>query len=55
MSEQYLEHREGEEPIPFMQRLLDSPFVLLFIGVTIPTVVYILWGLMEIIAIPVSP
>jgi hypothetical protein len=32
------------ERIPFMQRLLDNPFLLLFIGVVVPTVIYILWG-----------
>ncbi|MBT3237287.1 MAG: hypothetical protein HOL37_05200 [Rhodospirillaceae bacterium] len=43
----------GEE-IPFMQRLLDSPLVLLVIGIVMPTVLYILWGVMEIIAIPLA-
>ncbi|MBZ0161183.1 MAG: hypothetical protein K8H74_00525 [Notoacmeibacter sp.] len=40
------------ERIPFMQRLLDNPFLLLFLGVVIPTVIYILWGVMEIAQIP---
>ncbi|PHS79474.1 MAG: hypothetical protein COB59_01365 [Rhodospirillaceae bacterium] len=53
MSEQEAQH-DGES-IPLMQQLLDSPFILLFLGVTIPTVVYIIWGIMEIIAIPVAP
>ncbi len=44
----------GGERIPFMQRVLDNPFLLLFLGVTIPTVLYILWGLMEITTIPVA-
>ncbi|HRQ64571.1 MAG TPA: hypothetical protein PKZ76_06895 [Xanthomonadaceae bacterium] len=43
------------EPIPAMQRVLDNPFLLLFLGVTIPTVFYILWGVMEIVSIPLSP
>jgi hypothetical protein len=34
--------------VPFMQRVLDNPFLLLFLGVVIPTVIYILWGVMEI-------
>jgi hypothetical protein len=34
--------------IPFMQRILDNPFLLLFLGVVIPTVIYILWGVVEI-------
>lgn len=40
--------------IPFMQRLLDNPFLLLFIGVTVPTVFYILWGVMELTQIPIA-
>jgi hypothetical protein len=44
----------GGERIPAMQRLLDNPFLLLFIGVTMPTVFYILWGLMEIAQIPIA-
>ena len=42
------------ERIPFMQRLLDNPFLLLFLGVTVPTVLYILWGIMEIAQIPIA-
>ena len=42
------------EPIPFMQRVLDNPFLLLFLGVTIPTVLYTLWGVMEIASIPIA-
>ena len=43
------------ERVPFMQRLLDNPFLLLFIGVTMPTVLYIVWGIMELVQIPVAP
>jgi hypothetical protein len=42
------------ERIPFMQRLLDNPFLLLFLGVTIPTVFYILWGVMELTHVPLA-
>ncbi len=45
---------EGPERIPMMQRILDNPFLLLFLGVTIPTVLYILWGVMEIASIPLA-
>lgn len=41
--------------IPFMQKLLDNSFVLLFIGVLVPTVTYIVWGIMELISIPIAP
>jgi hypothetical protein len=43
-----------EESMPMMQRILDNPFLLLFLGVTIPTVLYILWGVMEIASIPLA-
>jgi hypothetical protein len=42
------------ERIPFFQRMLDNPFLLLFIGVAMPTVFYVLWGVMEIATIPVA-
>jgi hypothetical protein len=44
-----------DERIPFFQRMLDNPFLLLFIGVVMPTVFYIMWGIMEIATIPVAP
>jgi hypothetical protein len=44
-----------EERIPGMQSLLDNPFLLLFIGVAMPTVFYIVWGIMEIVTLPVAP
>lgn len=43
------------ERIPFMQRLLDNHFLLLFLGVVVPTVLYIIWGVIELTQIPVAP
>lgn len=43
---------EKPERVPVMQRLLDDPFLLLFLGVTIPTLLYLLWGVMELASIP---
>jgi len=40
--------------VPAMQRVLDNPFLLLFLGVTIPTVFYVIWGIMEIAQIPLA-
>jgi hypothetical protein len=45
---------DAPEHIPFMQRVLDNPFLLLFLGVAIPTVLYTLWGVMEIASIPIA-
>jgi hypothetical protein len=46
----------GEKPerVPFFQRLMDNHFLLLFLGVTMPTVLYLIWGIMEIIQIPLA-
>jgi hypothetical protein len=43
-----------DEPVPVMQQLLDNPFLLLFIGIAMPTVLYIVWGVMEIVGIPIA-
>ena len=45
---------EGEEDIPFMQKLLDNHFLMLFLGVVVPTVSYTLWGVMEVASIPIA-
>ncbi|HMO46692.1 MAG TPA: hypothetical protein PKB14_11760 [Rubrivivax sp.] len=47
-------HDDENDPVPWLQKLLDSPFMLLFLGVMIPMVVYNLWGVVEILLIPVS-
>ncbi len=47
--------QEPEERVPVLQQVLDNPFLLLFLGVVMPTVLYILWGVMEIAGIPVTP
>ena len=55
MSDEGEQGSTENEPIPFMQRLLDNPFILLVLGVLIPTVFYIVWGIIEITQIPVAP
>ncbi len=45
---------DTNEPIPWMQQLLDNPFLLLFIGVLVPMVVYTLWGVIDILTIPLA-
>ena len=45
---------ESDERVPVMQQVLDNPFLLLFLGITVPTVFYIIWGIMEIVTIPVA-
>jgi len=50
--------QESEGPperIPAMQRILDNPFLLLFLGVATPAALYLMWGVMEISQIPIAP
>lgn len=37
-----------------IQALLDNPFLLLFIGVAVPAVLYTIWGIMELAMIPIA-
>ena len=43
-----------QERIPAFQQILDNPFLLLFIGIAVPTLTYIVWGIMELVALPIS-
>ena len=45
---------ESDERIPPMQSLLYNPFLLLFIGVAVPAVLYTIWGIMEVAQIPIG-
>lgn len=45
---------ESDADIPFMQKILENPFVLLFIGIAVPTLTYIVWGIMELISVPLA-
>ena len=47
-----MSHDNADEAVPWMQQLLDNPFLLLFLGVLIPMVVYTLWGVIDILTIP---
>ena len=51
-----MDQNENQEivRIPIMQRMLDNPFLLLFIGVVVPAVFYIIWGIMELVTIPIA-
>jgi hypothetical protein len=56
MNTDHQDRSEDQETarIPVMQRVLDNPFLLLFIGVVVPTVFYVIWGIMEIVTIPIA-
>ncbi len=42
------------ERIPALQRAYDNPFLLLFLGVTVPAVFYLMWGLIELTQMPIA-
>jgi len=42
----------GEERPPWPQVLLDDVFLLLMAGLVIPTVFYVIWGLMSLASVP---
>lgn len=45
---------DDQEMLPLMQRILDNPFLLLVLGVSMPAVFYIIWGIIEITQIPIA-
>ena len=51
---QETEVTQRTERVPVMQRVLENPFLLLFIGVVVPTVFYVVWGIMELVSIPLA-
>ena len=53
-TEEVQQNQGRPERVPTMQRILDNPFLLLFLGVTLPTVLYLIWGVMEIASIPLA-
>ena len=47
-------HDDETAPIPWMQQLLDNPFLLLFLGVFVPMMVYTVWGVVDILTLPMA-
>ena len=41
-----------DDYVPWQQRLLDNLWLLLALGVLIPTAIYLLWGLWELGHVP---
>ena len=45
------ERDEGEQ-IPYWQVVLDEPFLLLTLGLGIPLILYLIWGVLELTIVP---
>lgn len=54
MSSAHEQMNDPNAPVPWMQQLLDNPFLLLFLGVFVPMVLYTLWGVIDILTLPVA-
>ena len=47
-------HDDENEKVPLIQQLLDNPLLLMFLGVMITMIVYNLWGVIDILTIPLA-
>ena len=46
--------KEGKEKIPAWQLFYDDIFLIFMLGMAIPLLSYIIWGLMDIAKVPVA-
>lgn len=46
-------HSEPEEQVPWGQILFDNIFLLFVLGIAIPVLFYLVWGLVDIASTPV--
>ncbi|MCW5909125.1 MAG: hypothetical protein KIS94_14765 [Chitinophagales bacterium] len=46
---------ETSKPAPFFKVIMDDIMLLLFLGVTIYAIFYLIWGVMEIATVPNIP
>ena len=37
-----------------MQRVIDNPFPFAVYNIAVPTLTYIVWGIMELVSLPIS-
>jgi hypothetical protein len=46
--------QDDDKPVSGWQTFYDSEGILLFIGIVSPAVFYLLWGVMEIVTVPIA-
>ncbi|HMN32008.1 MAG: hypothetical protein IT215_09545 [Chitinophagaceae bacterium] len=49
------ESKREKENVPFYRMIMDDFMLLMFLGVTIYAIFYLLWGVMELSNIPTIP
>jgi len=47
--------QQSDESPPLLQRIYDSPFLLLVAGIVVMVLFYTAWGLWEILRLPPAP
>lgn len=45
---------EDQDPVSGWQVFYDDPGILTFLGITSPAVFYLMWGVMEIVTVPLA-
>jgi len=45
---------DNPSDVPFLQRLYDSPFILMVLGIVIMLIVFTGWGLWEVMSLPTA-
>jgi len=48
-------NEKEEKPVPSWQVFYDNIWLLLILGVVLPTLVYTVWGLIEVMTVPPLP
>jgi hypothetical protein len=46
------DEKAQNEPVPWPQKVLDNMWLMLALGVVVPAVLYLLWGLWELAHVP---
>ncbi|MBS1490399.1 MAG: hypothetical protein JSS93_07715 [Bacteroidetes bacterium] len=49
------EQEDKDKPVPALQVVMNDVMLLLFLGVTIYAIFYLIWGIMEIATVPAIP
>lgn len=53
-SPENLENPEDDDPVSGWQLFYDDPGMLLFLGIASPTILFTLWGVMDVLSVPVA-
>ena len=55
MNQNEEKERKGKGHLPFGQIILDDMFLLLLLGITVPFIIYLVWGYIDLASLPPMP